>query len=304
MSKKKYYKLKSKSLLGTLTKEEEKELSLLEGQENSSLDLRLDALTAGGSASKRVERRVLNEIRKNESLGVKWWLTLAASVLLFVGMFKFVMHVNMIDSFETYANNTEIVKKIVLKDRSIVTLNKGAFLELRSDFSTERRVHLLGEAMFQVYHDGRRPFVVEGEYGQVEVLGTTFVVDNSDSMTMATLVEGSIAFDNNSSNKVVLKPNQQAVVDQDNKIRISEVKTSLSTSWVDGQIRFKEEDLSSVVQRIGKEKDVVITISDSLKSKRVSGVFEISDTVESMLYALTKVTKTNLKKDGSVYVIE
>lgn len=304
MNEERYYILKSKSLLGNLTEEEQSELASLDREDQYALEGKLDNLTKGSADASEMEDKVLSKIGKKRSLDLNWIWTVAASMLLIGGLWNAFLRINSKKEFQSFANNSATVKEIVLQDNSIVTLNKAAVLVVKSDFSGIRKVYLKGEAMFKVTHDGKRPFVVMGDCGDVKVLGTTFVVDNNEAQLEATLVEGSIALQVGEKQQLI-KPNQQVVVNNSGKMVVSNVNVALRTSWSEGKIRFHEERLSSVVKRIATEKGVEIMVKESrLRDRRVSGVFNVTDSVESMLYALTKVTKTNYKKEGEMFVIE
>lgn len=304
MNEERYYILKSKSLLGNLTEEEQSELASLDREDQYALEGKLDNLTKGSADASKMEDKVLSKIGKKRSLDLNWIWTVAASMLLIGGLWNAFLRINSKKEFQSFANNSATVKEIVLQDNSIVTLNKAAVLVVKSDFSGIRKVYLKGEAMFKVTHDGKRPFVVMGDCGDVKVLGTTFVVDNNEAQLEATLVEGSIALQVGEKQQLI-KPNQQVVVNNSGKMVVSNVNVALRTSWSEGKIRFHEERLSSVVKRIATEKGVEIMVKESrLRDRRVSGVFNVTDSVESMLYALTKVTKTNYKKEGEMFVIE
>lgn len=304
MNEERYYILKSKSLLGNLTEEEQSELASLDREDQYALEGKLDNLTKGSADASEMEDKVLSKIGKKRSLDLNWIWTVAASMLLIGGLWNAFLRINSKKEFQSYANNSATVKEIVLQDNSIVTLNKAAVLVVKSDFSGIRKVYLKGEAMFKVTHDGKRPFVVMGDCGDVKVLGTTFVVDNNEAQLEAILVEGSIALQVGEKQQLI-KPNQQVVVNNSGKMVVSNVNVALRTSWSEGKIRFHEERLSSVVKRIATEKGVEIMVKESrLRDRRVSGVFNVTDSVESMLYALTKVTKTNYKKEGEMFVIE
>lgn len=304
MNEERYYILKSKSLLGNLTEEEQSELASLDREDQYALEGKLDNLTKGSADASEMEDKVLSKIGKKRSLDLNWIWTVAASMLLIGGLWNAFLRINSKKEFQSFANNSATVKEIVLQDNSIVTLNKAAVLVVKSDFSGIRKVYLKGEAMFKVTHDGKRPFVVMGDCGDVKVLGTTFVVDNNEAQLEAILVEGSIALQVGEKQQLI-KPNQQVVVNNSGKMVVSNVNVALRTSWSEGKIRFHEERLSSVVKRIATEKGVEIMVKESrLRDRRVSGVFNVTDSVESMLYALTKVTKTNYKKEGEMFVIE
>ena len=64
-----------------------------------------------------------------------------------------------------------------LSDGTIVYLNAESKLSYPVTFSeTERKVHLVGEAFFDVQKDTTKPFIVDMDSLQIRVLGTEFGV--------------------------------------------------------------------------------------------------------------------------------
>ncbi|GGF13305.1 FecR family protein [Hymenobacter cavernae] len=76
-----------------------------------------------------------------------------------------------------YTNNTQQAATIRLADGSVVQLSPGSCLQYPKRFEEpNRRVHLTGEAFFDVYHDPAHPFLVYTDKLVTTVLGTSFTV--------------------------------------------------------------------------------------------------------------------------------
>lgn len=85
--------------------------------------------------------------------------------------------------------------KFTLPDGSSVQLNSGAKIEYPSVFKKNlRRVKLSGEAVFDVEHDERCPFVVETFASDIRVLGTKFnvVADERHQRFSTALLQGRV----------------------------------------------------------------------------------------------------------------
>ncbi|MBX2925181.1 MAG: DUF4974 domain-containing protein [Chitinophagaceae bacterium] len=107
-------------------------------------------------------------------------------------------------------------KECLLPDSSTVKLAAGSVLMIDRNFnSTNRSVHLTGEAMFDVTHNKELPFIVHCAKYDVRVLGTLFNVKSyaDDDLSETTLLRGKVEIlPKDASKKVVLFPNQKAVV--------------------------------------------------------------------------------------------
>ena len=79
----------------------------------------------------------------------------------------------------------------LFQDGTVAHLNSESKIHYPVKFGLfERRIRLEGEAYFEVTHNPRRPFVVEFEGGEIQVLGTSFNVKayRDDDIVAVTLL--------------------------------------------------------------------------------------------------------------------
>ena len=128
----------------------------------------------------------------------------------------------------TYFNADTTIMHVAMPDGSDIWLTPGSTLCYDETFHTdERRVHLDGEAYFDVEHDAKHPFDVVTPNLRVRVLGTVFSVRSlrGDHMAETTLAEGAVSLQRaDGSNLIRLHPGQRAIYDtQDEQLEIKEV---------------------------------------------------------------------------------
>ncbi len=202
--------------------------------------------------------------------------------------------------------------KITLPDSSIVWLNSNAFIRYPQEFnSEERKVEMSGEAMFIVEKDVNRPFIVSAEGVRIKVLGTSFNLhaEKDDSFVETTLLKGSVALfmEGNVTNKpdVILKPNQQAIVDKlSGRFEVETVLADSYCAWVDGRFQFKENTLEEIMRMLERAFDVKIHIeNEKMKQTRLTGNFVEQETLDEIL-AVLQITAhyTIAKKRGEIYI--
>lgn len=103
-----------------------------------------------------------------------------------------------------------------------------------------------------------KPFVVKLNKQDITVLGTTFNVQayENESYSVVTLLSGRIMLEafnefSESTGRMFMKPNQCALADNESgSISLSEVNASLTNAWINGEYKFKDEPLSSIVKRL------------------------------------------------------
>src|SRR5690606_20486928 len=125
--------------------------------------------------------------------------------------------------------------KIVLPDGSIVWLNSASSIRFLTSFKQKiRRIQLTGEAYFEVTKNSHSPFHVEVDGVVIKVLGTHFNVSSYNSgMVKTSLIEGSIIV-KAPKQSIKLKPGQEAVVLQQQSIRISNTDVDNAIAWKNG----------------------------------------------------------------------
>lgn len=200
--------------------------------------------------------------------------------------------------------------KLRLEDGTDVRLNAGTVLEYPPVFDRSiRRVKLSGEAMFEVQHDGQRPFVVETFTSEVEVLGTKFNVlaDEDHNRFRATLIEGSVKVTNllDPSETVVMEP-YDVVELLDHKLSKTKIRDFRDLCWTEGLIHIKNMPFDDLMSYFEKAYNVRIVISrDTLpKIELQSGKVRISDGVEYALQVLQQVSDFSYTYDENNNLIE
>lgn len=158
------------------------------------------------------------------------------------------------------------VNQIFLSDGTRIWINSESKLLVPSVFSAgERVVKLSGEAFFQVARDEKRPFLVEVEGQQIEVLGTSFnlrAYDNSEIIE-TTLEDGSIKL-TAGDQKNTLKPGEQSIFDKNTGIlSVRSVNPKMFTMWRDGRYVFENEKLTEVFKVVERWYDVEIIYDEN-----------------------------------------
>jgi ferric-dicitrate binding protein FerR (iron transport regulator) len=154
------------------------------------------------------------------------------------------------------------VNQVFLADGTRIWINSESHLIAPSVFTAKDRVvKLNGEAFFEVARDKKRPFRVEVNGQQIEVLGTSFNVrayDNSNEIE-TTLTSGSVQL-KIGSRIAQLKPGEQSVFDRKtSQLSFQMVDPVTFSSWKDGRYEFQNKNLIEVFKVIERWYDVEIT---------------------------------------------
>lgn len=216
-------------------------------------------------------------------------------------------------AWQTISTSVGMRGSINLPDGSRVTLNSGSEIKYPTRFTKgTREVQLTGEAFFEVTKDKRHPFIVKTGKLNVEVLGTTFNVSayNDDKPVEVVLATGRInLFSGEGREKKslgILQPGHRAVYNPlDNKISVSGVDTDKYLAWREGNIIFRDDSMSEVINRLERWFNVDIYVADDqILDYEITAKFH-DETLEQVLTLLRlssgieySIEKNSQLKDG------
>lgn len=202
--------------------------------------------------------------------------------------------------------------KVVLPDSSTVWLNSNAMIRYPQQFSENiRSVEFTGEALFQVRHDEKKPFVVDAEGLKIKVLGTRFNVFSSqeEGIVETTLLDGSIALfasqNHTAVADIVLLPNQQALYNKKNgNIDVLNVRASSYAFWTNGNFVWEKNTLQEIASSLERAFNVKIHIQDEkLLKERLTARFTHQETLDEILSVLQISAQYKYKKEkGEIYI--
>jgi hypothetical protein len=213
------------------------------------------------------------------------------------------------ENLETFVKNTIDVPygkrfKLNLSDGTMVYLNSGSSFTYPVSFidGIDREVFLSGEAFFDVSSDSLNTFKVVSTGSYVEVYGTKFNFKDyqEDNFSEVILTEGSLGVKNTISNSetIVLRPGDKAKVNYAGEgVEIKEVNTMLYTSWIDGRIIFRDENINNMITKLERIYDVVIiNNNDKLNDEYINAtILTETESIENVLDYLEEIYNLNYK---------
>lgn len=201
-------------------------------------------------------------------------------------------------------------RTVVLPDQTKVTLNRYSTLSYPERFKEKRRkVHLQGEAYFEVAKDAKHPFIVKAEAVRVKVLGTHFNVEAypGDAEVRTTLLEGSVAVSLKGENqRLVLAPNESAIYNKEKGTLIQEAAPGAKNEilWRKGIILFDQLPLHEIVRQLSNAFQTDIRIDDpQLQNYRMTATFDTSEDLTQILDLLKNAGNFNYKKENNTITL-
>ncbi|MGG2396703.1 FecR family protein [Pseudomonas sp. SH1-B] len=167
-----------------------------------------------------------------------------------------------------------------LPDQSQLTLNGNSAVDIQFD-AKQRRIRLLrGEVLVEVAHDPARPFIVETEQGQMQALGTRFVVSRQDGVTLLTMLESRVVA------RAAVAPaslevgaGEQARITRGDVQRSTSVDTrSVENAWRHHQLVVRDQPLPEVLEQLARQFPGHVQYdSQALADLRVTAVLPLDD---------------------------
>jgi hypothetical protein len=164
--------------------------------------------------------------------------------------------------------------QLVLPDGSKVWLNASSSIHFPTAFAGhERNVELTGEAYFEIAKNKQKPFHVNVNGMQVEVLGTHFNVNayGDEGAIKTSLLEGSVKIKKGNISGL-LKPGQQGVLKKNSTdLEIKNADMNEAIAWKNGLFEFDGADIKSIMREIGRWYDVDVVYAGKVPDRRFEG---------------------------------
>lgn len=261
---------------------------------------------------KKTEKK-LGFSKKQNSIGFGTIYKAAATILLVISLGYIVYQHNKPKNkviLNEYVTLPGEVKAFVLKDGTKVWLNSKSVLIASEPFIEDyREVLLIGEGYFEVVSNSEKPFIIKTSSLQTAVLGTNFNISAypGDNKTEISLYEGKVELSAKSSpeNKMVMKPGQKAWFSNDEKnFYLKSNELEKPAEWRQGILRFYDEDLSSITQKLERKFSTRIFVTDEQVGKlRFTASFE-TEPLEKILKLLSEAHEFKVENTPNGIIIK
>jgi ferric-dicitrate binding protein FerR (iron transport regulator) len=191
--------------------------------------------------------------------------------------------------------------KFQLPDGSTGFLNSGSRLKYPVQFIGERKVELVGEAFFDVVHNDKIAFHVNTRNLDIKVLGTIFnVIANEDEDTEEIVLQtGKVDISSlNGKQLAILKPNEKLTLNIDNQNFVKkEVEASQYTTWKDGKLVFRNENMQQVAHRLSRWYNAEVVVDDRMLDEHTFHATFIDEPLDEVLKLLSITTPLTYKEE-------
>jgi ferric-dicitrate binding protein FerR (iron transport regulator) len=211
----------------------------------------------------------------------KYWIGIAASLILVVGAF-FILKQNLNNETVIETSFAE-VQSIYLPDSSLVHLNADSKLSFsEKEWNEIREVELEGEAFFEVKKGS--DFTVNTNQGDVRVLGTSFNVKVRNTVLEVACKTGLVLVSNKlGTEKTELTPGWAVIVKDDNVKELTPLGLSYIDNWRAGEFDFESVMLSEVLSELQRQFDLKVEYDiEKIEDRPYTGFFNKNNLNEAL----------------------
>lgn len=212
-------------------------------------------------------------------------------------------------SYDTLTTPRGGTYHITLADKTQVWLNAATSIRYPAAFTGRyRTVELLyGEAYYEVNHNDKMPFRVIVSGQTIQDIGTSFNINayQDEIAVKTTLLEGSVSVSTRNET-AVLKPDQQALINTDDRYRKIRVMKNIDGSeivaWKNGLFEFTDADIQTVMRQIARWYNVDVVYNGQIPKRLFTGDIHRDIKASEAMQILTYL-KINYKIAGKKIII-
>ncbi|QBF25131.1 FecR family protein [Pseudomonas tructae] len=192
-------------------------------------------------------------------------------------------------------------RQIQLADGSRLTLDSASAVDVDLRGPVRKLRLVQGQMFIEVTHDGR-PFVVDIDDAQVQVLGTRFSVSRGRDHDEVVLLKGKVEV-SSAGDKRMLAPGERVTLSGSRLDQVEKVDAERLLAWREGQLRVREVPLRQVLEQLAQyQGSRLLYIDEQVGRRRVSGSFNL-DQAGSAIDALARTQNLNVSNLAGQWVI-
>lgn len=168
-----------------------------------------------------------------------------------------------------YANHTQTARHILLPDSSEVILYPQAQINFKATRET-RLARLEGKAFFQVRKAAGKPFKVETRHLNVEVLGTSFLINAEKIQQTGVFVKTGKVKVTTDNSGVILQANEKAEL-KNGKLQSGNIQDPSAVFGEKKQpLIFNQTPLANVIKEVEKQTGIQIELGKGFDSHKIT----------------------------------
>ncbi len=251
-------------------------------------------------------------IRLTKHRNIRWlYSAAAAAIIIFIVVITQIINTKTSNNVPQYAIATsETPVDTILPDGSNIILSENSTIEYSHDSLSNKRIaNLAGKAFFNIKRDTTQKFIVNTQFGGVEVLGTQFNVNmlqNSDVQVDVLSGKVKLFLPQTSGDTLylVITDNETAIISMQGNNIIKQPQEPSAFYSINKTIVFRNMDLATIFKELEKCYSVEIDVDSSIDNTlKFTSSFK-DNTLDEILVIVTQTHELSFSKKGGIYTIK
>ncbi|MBS0363275.1 MAG: FecR domain-containing protein [Proteobacteria bacterium] len=203
---------------------------------------------------------------------------------------------------QVYATAPGQTRVVTLADGTRIQLNSASKITVRFDGDARRVEMADAEAVFDVTHDAKRPFLIAAGDRQVRVVGTQFNLRRRDGLVDLTVSRGTVEVrptDRLDAQPTRVTVGQELTHTEGQPAQVLKVADpDVAFAWTNGQLIYRDQPLSAVAADLTRRFGTPVRTADARTAAvRFSGVLVVDNEADVLrrlaAYAPVRVERTS-----------
>lgn len=253
-------------------------------------------------------RRSPAPARRSDATRRRVWIggggAIAAALVAAVGIGLNSSQMAVAQVYQTAPGQT---RTVTLADGTRIQMNAASKLTVRFDRDARRVEMADAEAVFDVTHDARRPFLIGVGDRQVRVVGTQFNLRRRDGQVDLTVSRGTVEVrpaDRLDAQPTRVTVGQELTHAEGQPAQVLKVSDpDASFAWTNGQLIYREEPLSNVAADLTRRFGVPVRAADARTAAlKFSGVL-VTDNEADVLRRLVAYAPVRVERTATEIIL-
>jgi transmembrane sensor len=275
----------------------------------TSRELAVTSTVDENKAWKNFQQRIHTNNETNQETAatpvrfIKQWMKIAAAIVLLVGLgwIGFIILNNKATQQVVASAQTVLVD--TLPDGSVVTLNKQSEISYPSKFKGRSRpVQLKGEAFFNVTPDKAKPFIINVDDVEVQVVGTSFNIKSHDGITEV-IVETGVVLVTRNKTTTKLVAGERLKLEMNQNVKEPAVK-QLYNYYQPRVFNCDNTPLSKLVDAVNKVYDTTLVVANPAISELLLSAPFYNQSLKEIVDVVSKTHRIEYEFRGDTIILK
>jgi transmembrane sensor len=183
-----------------------------------------------------------------------------------------------------YRTATGQQQNLTLADNISVRMNTQTSITIPTSDENDKIRLIAGQAAFAVPPQSTKPLVVLADAGRTIAKAARFEVRNTDASVCVTCFEGEVRVEQEQQSRT-MGMNEMVRYDRNGIGEVASINPAEALAWQHGVLIFRSTPLPDVIAEINRYRPGrVILLNSALKSKTISGRFEVARIDEVLVW--------------------